>query len=94
LQHDVMAKGSFLVSKAAARALIDQRMGGDILYISSKNSVFAGPNPPAKYSPVFFNVFTTGGPAHTAGGLQLCTAQLPIGRAIAKRGRPVPGSPA
>ncbi|MFI1235127.1 bifunctional aldolase/short-chain dehydrogenase [Nocardia salmonicida] len=44
LQHDVMAKGSFLVSKAAARALIDQRMGGDILYISSKNSVFAGPS--------------------------------------------------
>lgn len=44
LQHDVMAKGSFLVSKAAAGALIDQRMGGDILYISSKNSVFAGPN--------------------------------------------------
>lgn len=44
LQHDVMAKGSFLVSKAAARALIDQRMGGDILYISSKNSIFAGPN--------------------------------------------------
>ncbi|MFC3962184.1 bifunctional aldolase/short-chain dehydrogenase [Nocardia jiangsuensis] len=44
LQHDVMAKGSFLVSKAAARALIDQRLGGDILYISSKNSVFAGPN--------------------------------------------------
>ncbi|MFD4407782.1 bifunctional aldolase/short-chain dehydrogenase [Nocardia sp. NPDC058499] len=44
LQHDVMAKGSFLVAKAAARALIDQRMGGDILYISSKNSVFAGPN--------------------------------------------------
>ncbi len=39
-----MAKGSFLVAKAAARALIDQRMGGDILYISSKNSVFAGPN--------------------------------------------------
>ncbi|MFF2389157.1 bifunctional aldolase/short-chain dehydrogenase [Agromyces sp. NPDC058104] len=44
LQHDVMAKGSFLVSKAAARALIDQRLGGDIIYISSKNSVFAGPN--------------------------------------------------
>ncbi|MVA77082.1 bifunctional aldolase/short-chain dehydrogenase [Auraticoccus sp. F435] len=44
LQHDVMAKGSFLVSKAAARVLIDQQMGGDILYISSKNSVFAGPN--------------------------------------------------
>ncbi len=44
LQHDVMAKGSFLVSKAAARALIDQKLGGDIVYISSKNSVFAGPN--------------------------------------------------
>jgi rhamnulose-1-phosphate aldolase/alcohol dehydrogenase len=44
LQHDVMAKGSFLVSRAAARVLIDQRMGGDIVYISSKNSVFAGPN--------------------------------------------------
>ncbi|MFJ4165271.1 bifunctional aldolase/short-chain dehydrogenase [Microbacterium sp. NPDC089698] len=44
LQHDVMAKGSFLVSQAAARILIDQRLGGDIVYISSKNSVFAGPN--------------------------------------------------
>jgi rhamnulose-1-phosphate aldolase len=44
LQHDVMAKGSFLVSQAAARAMIAQGMGGDIVYISSKNSVFAGPN--------------------------------------------------
>ncbi|WP_442855774.1 bifunctional aldolase/short-chain dehydrogenase [Agrococcus sp. Marseille-P2731] len=44
LQHDVMAKGSFLVSRAAASALIAQGMGGDIIYISSKNSVFAGPN--------------------------------------------------
>ncbi|GAB3193058.1 bifunctional aldolase/short-chain dehydrogenase [Nesterenkonia suensis] len=44
LQHDVMAKGSFLVSKTAAKALITQGLGGDILYISSKNSVFAGPN--------------------------------------------------
>ncbi|WP_270889018.1 bifunctional aldolase/short-chain dehydrogenase [Pedococcus sp. 5OH_020] len=44
LQHDVMAKGSFLVSKAAARAMIAQGLGGDIVYISSKNSVFAGPN--------------------------------------------------
>ncbi|NYI66779.1 bifunctional aldolase/short-chain dehydrogenase [Spelaeicoccus albus] len=44
LQHDVMAKGSFLVSKAAAKVLIDQDLGGDIVYISSKNSVFAGPN--------------------------------------------------
>ena len=44
LQHNVMARGSFLVSKAAAKALIDQQLGGDIIYISSKNSVFAGPN--------------------------------------------------
>jgi len=44
LQHDVMAKGSFLVSQCAARVLIEQRLGGDIVYISSKNSLFAGPN--------------------------------------------------
>ena len=44
LQHDVMAKGSFLVSRAAARVLVEQGLGGDIVYISSKNSVFAGPN--------------------------------------------------
>ncbi len=43
-QHDIMAKGSFLVSKATAPALIEQGMGGDVIYISSKNSVFAGPN--------------------------------------------------
>ncbi len=44
LQHDVMAKGSFLVSRAAAKAMIEQDMGGDIIYVASKNSVFAGPN--------------------------------------------------
>jgi rhamnulose-1-phosphate aldolase/alcohol dehydrogenase len=44
LQHDVMAKGSFLVSKAAAAVMIAQGMGGDIVYIASKNSVVAGPN--------------------------------------------------
>ncbi len=44
LQHDVMAKGSFLVARAAAKVLIEQKLGGDIVYISSKNSVFAGPN--------------------------------------------------
>jgi rhamnulose-1-phosphate aldolase/alcohol dehydrogenase len=44
IQHDVMARGSFLVSREAARAMRAQRMGGDIVYISSKNSVFAGPN--------------------------------------------------
>jgi len=44
LQHDVMAKGSFLVSRAAAKVLKEQKLGGDIVYISSKNSLFAGPN--------------------------------------------------
>ncbi|MEU5871266.1 bifunctional aldolase/short-chain dehydrogenase [Glycomyces sp. NPDC047369] len=44
LQHDVMAKGSFLVSREAARLMIAQGFGGDIVYIASKNSVFAGPN--------------------------------------------------
>jgi rhamnulose-1-phosphate aldolase/alcohol dehydrogenase len=44
IQHGVMARGSFLVSREAARAMIDQGMGGDVVYISSKNSVFAGPN--------------------------------------------------
>ncbi|MFZ0249749.1 MAG: bifunctional aldolase/short-chain dehydrogenase [Acidimicrobiales bacterium] len=44
LQHDVMAKGSFLVAKAAAAAMIAQGLGGDIVYVASKNAVFAGPN--------------------------------------------------
>jgi rhamnulose-1-phosphate aldolase/alcohol dehydrogenase len=44
LQHDVMARGSFLVSREAARIMIRQGVGGDIVYITSKNSVFAGPN--------------------------------------------------
>jgi rhamnulose-1-phosphate aldolase/alcohol dehydrogenase len=44
LQHDVMARGSFVVSRAASKAMIDQGIGGDIVYIASKNGVFAGPN--------------------------------------------------
>ena len=44
LQHDVMARGSFLVSREAARILIGQAMGGDLIYIVSKNAFFAGPN--------------------------------------------------
>lgn len=44
LQHDVMARGSFLVSREAARVMIAQDGGGDIVYIASKNGVFAGPN--------------------------------------------------
>ena len=41
--HDVMARGSFLVSREAAKLLAAQGMGGDIVYIVSKNGVFAGP---------------------------------------------------
>ncbi|MGY0488993.1 bifunctional aldolase/short-chain dehydrogenase [Streptomyces sp. WG-D5] len=44
LQHDIMARGSFLVSREAARVMRAQDMGGDIVYIASKNAVFAGPN--------------------------------------------------
>ncbi|MET7426901.1 bifunctional aldolase/short-chain dehydrogenase [Dactylosporangium sp. NPDC005555] len=44
LQHDVMARGSFLVAREAARVMIEQGTGGDIVYIASKNAVFAGPN--------------------------------------------------
>lgn len=44
LQHDIMARGSFLVSREAARVMTVQGLGGDIVYIASKNAVFAGPN--------------------------------------------------
>ncbi|HVD14194.1 MAG TPA: bifunctional aldolase/short-chain dehydrogenase [Actinomycetota bacterium] len=44
LQHQVMARGSFLVSREAARIMLAQGLGGDIVYIVSKNAVFAGPN--------------------------------------------------
>jgi len=42
--HDVMARGSFLVSREAARVMTAQGMGGDIVYICSKNAIFAGPS--------------------------------------------------
>ncbi|MEU2507419.1 bifunctional aldolase/short-chain dehydrogenase [Streptomyces sp. NPDC007863] len=44
LQHSIMARGSFLVSREAARVMTAQGLGGDIVYIASKNAVFAGPN--------------------------------------------------
>ncbi|MHB9857343.1 bifunctional aldolase/short-chain dehydrogenase [Streptomyces sp. YIM S03343] len=44
LQHDIMARGSFLVSRESARVMIAQGLGGDVVYIASKNAVFAGPN--------------------------------------------------
>ncbi|MEU0334388.1 bifunctional aldolase/short-chain dehydrogenase [Streptomyces sp. NPDC006193] len=44
LQHAVMARGSFLVSREAARLMIAQERGGDLVYIASKNAVLAGPD--------------------------------------------------
>jgi rhamnulose-1-phosphate aldolase/alcohol dehydrogenase len=44
VQHDVMARGSFLVSREAVRVMVAQALGGDIVYIASKNALFAGPN--------------------------------------------------
>jgi rhamnulose-1-phosphate aldolase/alcohol dehydrogenase len=44
LQHGVMARGSFLVSREAVKVMRAQQLGGDIVYICSKNSVFAGPD--------------------------------------------------
>ncbi|MER7408912.1 MULTISPECIES: bifunctional rhamnulose-1-phosphate aldolase/short-chain dehydrogenase [Streptomyces] len=43
LQHDVMARGSFLVAREAARVMRAQGLGGDLVYVASKNAVFAGP---------------------------------------------------
>ncbi|GAB3351946.1 bifunctional rhamnulose-1-phosphate aldolase/short-chain dehydrogenase [Arachidicoccus ginsenosidivorans] len=42
--YDILVKGQFLVSKAAAVVLRKQDIGGDIINIVSKNSVVAGPN--------------------------------------------------
>lgn len=44
LQHDVMARGSFLMSREAAKVMAAQGrgVGGDIVYIVSKNAVVAG----------------------------------------------------
>ncbi|HEY6479860.1 MAG TPA: bifunctional aldolase/short-chain dehydrogenase [Streptosporangiaceae bacterium] len=44
VQHAVMARGSFLVAREAARVMAAQGMGGDIVYVCSKNAVFAGPD--------------------------------------------------
>ncbi len=43
-QNDVMPRGSFLCSREAARIMKEQGRGGDIVYIVSKNALFAGPN--------------------------------------------------
>jgi NAD(P)-dependent dehydrogenase (short-subunit alcohol dehydrogenase family) len=43
LQHNVMPRGSFLVSREAAATMRRQGLGGDIVYIASKNAIAAGP---------------------------------------------------
>jgi rhamnulose-1-phosphate aldolase/alcohol dehydrogenase len=40
---DVMARGAFLCARAFARRVRAQRRGGDVIYVASKNGVFAGP---------------------------------------------------
>lgn len=44
LQHGIMVRGTFLVSKAAEPVLRAQKLGGDVINICSKNAVFAGPD--------------------------------------------------
>lgn len=44
--YDILVKGQFIVSQAAAKILREQKLGGDIINIVSKNAVVAGPNNP------------------------------------------------
>lgn len=41
---DILGRGYFLVSRAAFRLWKQQKMGGSLIYVASKNSVFAGKN--------------------------------------------------
>jgi rhamnulose-1-phosphate aldolase/alcohol dehydrogenase len=41
--HDVLARGSFLVSRTAARMMTTAGTSGDIVYVVSKNAIAAGP---------------------------------------------------
>ena len=44
LLYDVLVKGQFLVTQAAAAIMKKQQMGGDIINIVSKNALVSGPN--------------------------------------------------
>ena len=44
LLYDVLVKGQFLVTQAAAKVLKAQDIGGDIINIVSKNALVSGPN--------------------------------------------------
>ena len=40
--HDILARGYFIVAREAARTLIDQGTGGSIVFIGSKNALAPG----------------------------------------------------
>jgi len=42
--HDILTKGYFLVSREAFRYFIQQQIGGNIVFIASKNGLAASPN--------------------------------------------------
>jgi NAD(P)-dependent dehydrogenase (short-subunit alcohol dehydrogenase family) len=44
LLYDVLVKGQFLITQAAAAVMKKQDMGGDIINIVSKNALVSGPN--------------------------------------------------
>ena len=44
LLQDVLVKGQFLLSRAAAKIMRKQKLGGNIVYIASKNGLVSGPN--------------------------------------------------
>lgn len=44
LLHNIMVKGAFMTTKAGAKVLRKQNLGGDIVNIVSKNALVSGPN--------------------------------------------------
>ena len=64
--HAVLARGSFLVSRAATRAMVAQGTGGDLVYVVSKNAVVAGPQ----------NIAYGSGKADQAHQVRLLAAEL------------------
>ena len=44
LLQEVLVKGQFLLSRAAAKIMRKQKLGGNIVYIASKNGLVSGPN--------------------------------------------------
>ena len=94
LQHDVMAKGSFLVSREAARVMRAQGMGGDIVYICSKNAVFAGPttSPTARPRPTR-RTRCGCSPPSSASSASGSTASTPTAWSAAPASSPAAGAP-